>query len=313
MQACLSGFEALMVPVVLESSLACVAVCCWGHCWTQASALGCYGKAAAGREATGSRHSSCSVYWGERGPQTNPLGYPGLNRQQPNSFKLSTCGPLSPLLAWWVVRRVFPSARAVCEFCNMCGGLKATISHEGTVLVSGDMGILRGFCTHACKAALGNNCCMQHAISGNLPSSAVMFFDLPWFSDSKLPFPSLFRLVHSVFFPFLLSVYSVTLGKTVPCLSVVPSFTQRPSRPVWDCFEWKKKNTLTVNMWVLDQDDPSICSCTTEEGSAVRISQSAVLLKGLWELVWPRSLPRSGHWMTMRFSQWQEMFWSVSG
>lgn len=103
------------------------------------------------------------------------------------------------------------------------------------------MGILRGFWTHVWKAALGNNCCMQHAISGNLPSSAVMFLNLPWFSDSKLPFLSLFGLVHSVLFPFLLSVYSMTLGKAVRCLSVVSSFTQCPSHPVWDCFKWKKR------------------------------------------------------------------------
>lgn len=108
------------------------------------------------------------------------------------------------------------------------------------------MGILRGFCTHVWKAALGDNCCMQHAISGNLPSSAVMFLDLPWFSDSKLPLPSLFRLVHGVLFPFLLSVYSMTLDKAVQCLSVVSSFTQHPSRPVWECFEWKKR-TLHFN------------------------------------------------------------------
>lgn len=103
------------------------------------------------------------------------------------------------------------------------------------------MGILRGFCTHVWKAALGNNCCVQHAISGNLPSSAVMFLNLPWFSDSKLPFPSLLGLVHGVLFPFLLSICSMTLDKAVQCLSVVSSFTQRPSRPVWDCFAWKKR------------------------------------------------------------------------
>lgn len=103
------------------------------------------------------------------------------------------------------------------------------------------MRILRGFCTHIWKAALSNNCCMQHAISGNLPSSAVLFLDLPWFSDSKLPFPSLFGLVHGVLFPFLLSVYSMTLDKAVQCLSAVSSFTQCPSRPVWECFEWKKR------------------------------------------------------------------------
>lgn len=31
----------------------------------------------------------------------------------------------------------------------------------------------------------------------------------------------------------------------------------------------KEHFILTVNMWVLDEDDLSICSCTTEEGSAV--------------------------------------------
>lgn len=67
----------------------------------------------------------------------------------------------------------------------------------------------------------------------------------------------------------------------------------------------KEHFILTVNMWVLDEDDLSICSCTREEGSAVRASQSNVLLMGLWEVIWPHSLPRSSHWMTMRFCQWQ--------
>lgn len=44
---------------------------------------------------------------------------------------------------------------------------------------------------------------------------------------------------YSVLFPFLLSVYSMTLGKAVQRLSLVPSFTQCPS--ACDCFEWKKR------------------------------------------------------------------------
>lgn len=240
MQACLSGFEALMVHVVLESRLACAAVCCWGALgWARVSSSRLLGlldvmerHLLEGKPQGAGIAPALFLRW-----TWSPDQPPRVSCLKQTAAKFIQIINISPLLAWWAVRWVFSSARAVCEFCNVCGGLKATINHKGTVLVSGDVGILRGFCTHACKAALGSNCCMQHAISGNLPSSAVMFFDLPWFSDSKLPFPALFRLVHSVFFPFLLSVYSLTLGKAVQCLSVVPSFTQRPSRPVWDCFE----------------------------------------------------------------------------
>lgn len=45
------------------------------------------------------------------------------------------------------------------------------------------------------------------------------------------------------------------------------------------------------------KNDLLLCSCITEEGSAVRKSQSNVVWKGLWEAIWPSSLPRSGHLM----------------
>lgn len=108
-------------------------------------AAGMDGKAAAGRGATGSRHSSSSVHWGECGPQINTPQYPGLSRQQTNSFRLATCGPLSLLSAWWAVRWVFPSARAVCEFCNTCWGLRSPLVTRAQSLSQGRWGFWGDF------------------------------------------------------------------------------------------------------------------------------------------------------------------------
>lgn len=174
------------------------------------------------------------------------------------------------------------------------------------------MGILRGFCTHVWKAALGNNCCMQHAISGTFPpqqSCSSIFLDLVIQNSHFLLYLDLYTVFYFHFcfrsilwhwaklfnvcllFPLSLCVHHVLSGTVLN----------------------GKKEHLIVNMWILDQDDLSICSCTTEEGSTVRASQSDVLLKWLWEVVWRCSLPRSGHWMTMIFCQWQKMLCSVSG
>lgn len=84
---------------------------------------------------------------------------------------------------------------------------------------------------------------MQHAISGTLPSSAVMFLDLPWFSDSKLPFPSLFGLVQCF---ISISVFSLFYDIGPSC-SVSVCCSLFPSTSIMTClglFWMEKKNIL---------------------------------------------------------------------